>query len=113
MRTYPHGKCECVTGHVYPRCTCNEDNPGPAAFMVTRKGRGRIRVCTWCDLSEDTDNELLVQLSDDLNMYKEYDRLGWAAIMARLGNEVAESELREITESELRETIVDTLEGPR
>lgn len=75
QKKYPYGQCECG-----PDTGCMECRGfGPAAFRVTRDGK-RIRVCSRCDLSSDTNKILLVKPTDKADIFLEWDALGFLCI---------------------------------
>ena len=59
---YPHGECECRQW-----CQCQRNDPGPAAEEITRDGK-RLRVCTRCKLTGDTDRVWLVTKAGDIEV---------------------------------------------
>lgn len=82
MSEFPHGECECRGGG----CGC-EARPGPAVFVVARKGKD-IKVCTKCDLSRDTNRRLLVTGDEDPGLYNDYDALGFFCVLGMLAGDI-------------------------
>jgi hypothetical protein len=74
---YPHGECECRQG-----CSC-QGIPGPAAEEITRNGK-RLKVCTRCTLTGDTDREWLVTEASPLEPFRSWDALGLFCIVGHL-----------------------------
>ena len=64
--------CECTDCGAMSRCTHDD---APVAFLVERDGE-RLRVCTRCDLSDDTKLETLVDADTPAGPYMDYDPLG-------------------------------------
>jgi hypothetical protein len=74
----PHGRCDCNG------LTCCRGH-GPAAYRVTREGVvGRMKVCTWCDLSSDQDREILVTSDEPIGPYLRFDPLGAFCLWSQL-----------------------------
>lgn len=84
---YPHGRCECPE----PTARCCGGS-GPVAHEVTRDGK-RLRLCTRCDFSTDTNKKLLVTGTEPVGLYLEFDALG-AFVIAMTLSEQQQEEAR-------------------
>lgn len=77
---FPYGRCQC--GPEYGCMACG--GTGPAAYEATRDGK-RLRLCTRCDLTSDTDKVLLIQETDtNVQVFKDFDALGFFCIIREL-----------------------------
>lgn len=67
-------------------CQCQRNDPGPAAEEITRDGK-RLRVCTRCKLTGDTDRVWLVTKDSPAEVFMDYDPLGFLVIIDHLSSE--------------------------
>ena len=98
--TYPYGFCECSSGRpeavetVFDKLAAELVGTkstshccigtGPAAYTAIRDDK-EIKLCTKCYLSEDKLSlKLLVQPTDDLTSFIEFDELGAFIIKEKL-----------------------------
>lgn len=81
MNKYPHGQCQCPQAS---GMCCG--GLGPAAFRVTRNGT-TLLLCTRCDMTSDTDKQLLVTGDEPADLYVNFDALGAFCIMATLAEQ--------------------------